>query len=223
MRQNFPLPRLARHFLSSALLSAIALTFVQFCANAQSTYPPCEPPLADEYLVLVETETPAQIEEVLTLLRGSINATACNYLNETVTRIGGFDSFAVANEWAQYVGGNLGVATFVARPPGANPAEVVPSSPSPNSPSYNPEPLGSGYAVLVDFFNNPQVATQLREFLNKEIDLVSYGQRPYLLAEYTENQGKANRVLQTLSDRGFWVTVVDSRNVILLDTAVGGE
>jgi hypothetical protein len=67
------------------------------------------------------------------------------------------------------------------------------------------------------------VATQLREFLNKEIDLVSYGQRPYLLAEYTENQGKANRVLQTLSDRGFWVTVVDSRNVILLDTAVGGE
>jgi len=50
--------------------------------------------------------------------------------------------------------------------------------------------------------------------------LVSYGQRPYLLAVYTRNQREANSTLRELSDRGFWSMVVDSRRVTLLSPVV---
>ncbi|MCT7980164.1 hypothetical protein NG792_20785, partial [Laspinema sp. C3] len=96
-----------------------------------------------------------------------------------------------------------------------SPLPVVPSAGA-----YNPQPLGNGYAVLVDFFSNPQVAAELWQILRTDIGLVSYGQRPYLLATSTREQNRANELLQTLSDRGFFATIVDSGNVILLDSTV---
>jgi hypothetical protein len=50
--------------------------------------------------------------------------------------------------------------------------------------------------------------------------LVSYGQRPYLLARYTTSEREANSTLRQLSDRGFWSMVVDSRRVTLLKPVV---
>lgn len=92
--------------------------------------------------------------------------------------------------------------------------------PSENVPAYNPKPLGEGYAVLVDYFNQPDMAAQVQEAIGKEVGLVSYGQRPYLLALYTSNERNATSTLKTLSDRGFSVILVDSERVTLLRAQV---
>jgi hypothetical protein len=72
----------------------------------------------------------------------------------------------------------------------------------------------------VDYFNQPEVAAQVQKIVGDNVGLVSFGQRPYLLAVYTTNQRKANSTLRELSDRGFWSMVVDSRRVTLLRSRV---
>ncbi|WP_254564961.1 hypothetical protein [Oscillatoria sp. HE19RPO] len=206
-------------WLSPAFLVLSGLTLFTPATNAQPTYPACQPPLPDEYLVLVPTATVVDQDQIRRLIPGAIETTVCNYVNETVTRLGGFGRADQAQEWAQYVNSQAGIVAYVVGPAGVaatpSPLPVVPSAGA-----YNPQPLGNGYAVLVDFFSNPQVAGELWQILRTDIGLVSYGQRPYLLAELTDQQNRANQILQTLSDRGFFATVVDSRNVILLDDAV---
>lgn len=206
-------------WLSPAFLVLSGLTLFTPQGHAQPTYPACQPPLPDEYLVLVPTATVADQEEIRRLLPGPIESTVCNYVNETVTRLGGFGRANQAQEWAQYVNSQAGIVAYVVGPAGvAATPSPLPVGPSPGA--FNPQPLENGYAVLVDFFSNPQVAGELWQILRTDIGLVSYGQRPYLLAELTREQNRANQILQTLSDRGFFATVVDSRNVILLDDAV---
>jgi hypothetical protein len=73
---------------------------------------------------------------------------------------------------------------------------------------------------LVDYFNQPELASQVRQLLGSNVGLVSYGQRPYLLARYTTSEREANSTLRQLSDRGFWSMVVDSRRVTLLKPVV---
>jgi hypothetical protein len=170
--------------------------------------------------------------------------TVCSYLNDVVTRVGGFTTADTANAWAKYMRESIGLSAFVARPsevaaqPSPTPAQVSPTPTSPNptrspTPSppvqaarvqptqgYNPQVLGSGYAVLVDYFSNPELATQVRQLVGKDIGLVSYRQRPYLLAVHTNDQNLANSTLQALADRGFWAMVVDSRRVTLLRRAI---
>ncbi|MCT7981866.1 hypothetical protein NG796_01015 [Laspinema sp. A4] len=206
-------------WLSPAFLALSGLTLCAPYGHAQPTYPACQPPLPDEYLVLVPTATLTTQEEIRRLLPGAIETTVCNYVNETVTRLGGFGNADQAQEWAQYVNSQVGIAAYVVRPVGVA-ATPSPLPVMPSAGAYNPQPLGNGYAVLVDFFSNPQVAGELWQILRSDIGLVSYGQRPYLLAEVTREQDKANQILQTLSDRGFFATVVDGSNVILLDNAV---
>ncbi|MBD2185889.1 hypothetical protein H6S82_02160 [Planktothrix sp. FACHB-1355] len=99
-------------------------------------------------------------------------------------------------------------------------AQVTATPPSENSPAYNPQPLGTGYAVLVDYFNQPEIAAQVQEALKKEVGLVSYGQRPYLLVLHTTDQKNATSIFEDLSDRGFWVMLVDSDKVTLLRARV---
>ncbi len=60
----------------------------------------------------------------------------------------------------------------------------------------------------------------MRQLLGTNVGLVSYGQRPYLLAVYSDDQKKVNSTLQQLSDRGFFAMLVDSRKVILLKAVV---
>ena len=99
-----------------------------------------------------------------------------------------------------------------------SPPLIAQDSPSPanNLPAYNPKPLGTGYAILVDYFNQPEIAKQVQEALGKEVGLVSYAQRPYLLISHTTNQINATDTFQMLSKRGFWVMLVDSQKVTLL-------
>lgn len=74
--------------------------------------------------------------------------------------------------------------------------------------------------MLVDYANQPEVAIALRQVLSRDVGLVAYGQRPYLLAVQTADLATANAVLQSLSDRNFTALIVDSQSAILLTPVV---
>jgi hypothetical protein len=150
-------------------------------------------------------------EQIQRTLPANTQFSVCRYLDDTVTRVAGFRRLEDADSWARYVRDIVGLSAYVVRP---SSAKVF------TSPAYNPQPLGDGYAVLVDYFNQPELAAQVQQIVGDNVGLVSYGQRPYLLAVYTTSQRKANSTLRELSDRGFWSMVVDSRRVTLLRSKV---
>jgi hypothetical protein len=200
--------------MSSLLLALAGLSGFADLARTQESISACQPPQSNEYILLVPTQTKEERERLRQTLPANIQLTVCRYLDDTVTRIAGFKRIEDANDWARYVKDLVGLSAFVLRP-GATP--VAANTPAP---AYNPKPLGEGYAVLVDYFNQPEVAAQLRQLLGSDVGLVSYGKRPYLLAAYTTSESQANSTLRRLSDRGFWSMVVDSRRVTLLRPVV---
>ncbi|HAA33489.1 MAG TPA: hypothetical protein DCE56_44425 [Cyanobacteria bacterium UBA8553] len=196
----------------SVLLVFVGLmSFADSCL-AQQTVSPCQPPQANEYLLLVLSKSLEIQEHLQRTLPANTQTTFCRYLDDKVTRIAGFRSLDNANSWARYVKEIVGLSAFVVRPTQA----TLPT----NSLAYNPQPLGEGYAVLVDYLNQPEIAIKLKQILGKDVGLVSFGQRPYLLASYTTNQREANSVLRKLSDRGFWSMLVDSNRVTLLRSVI---
>ncbi|AFZ18941.1 hypothetical protein Mic7113_3202 [Allocoleopsis franciscana PCC 7113] len=198
--------------VSSGLLTLVSLSGFFNLAQAQPSMSPCQPPQSNEYLLLVRTSTQESQEQLQRTLPANTQFTVCRYLEDTVTRVSGFKRVEDANDWARYVKEIVGLSAYVLRPS----ATTV----STNIPSYNPQPLGEGYAVLVDYFNQPEVAGKLKQLLGSDVGLVSYGTRPYLLVVYTNDQSKANSTLRRLSDRGFLSMVVDSRRVTLLRPVV---
>ncbi|WP_199313974.1 hypothetical protein [Leptolyngbya sp. FACHB-671] len=213
----------------AAVVAGITITGINITgimgqrAIAQSA-PACEPPAAGEYLLLVVSESGQTPEQLRRTLPPNASTTVCRYLDNTVTRVGGFTDAEVANSWAQYLSDLGGMQAFVARPSEATSTQAqapnTQPAPSTETLSYNPQPLAAGYAVLVDYFNRPEAATDVQQVLGSQVGLVSYGQRPYLLALHTSDAAVANSVLQRLSDRNFLALVVDSRRVILLTPAV---
>jgi hypothetical protein len=99
---------------------------------------------------------------------------------------------------------------------------VAAASPSGTNQAYSPQPLGSGYAVLVHYFNRPEVAADVSQVTSQPVGLVAYEQRPFLLAAYTTDASAAATILQSLSERGFTAVIVDSRRAILLTPSVIG-
>ena len=246
------IPRRFPALLSPVLLAGASLTIAASVTaqippapplletpSAQANYADCQPPSPGEYLLLVVSKTPESQEQVRRTVPPKTTVTVCNYLNDVVTRVGGFATADTANAWAKYMRESIGLSAVVARPSevAAQPSpSPMPVSPKPvaagttRSPAqkaqvqptrgYNPQVLGAGYAVLVDYFSKPELATQVQQLVGKEIGLVAYRQRPFLLAVYTNDQSVANSTLQALTDRGFWAMVVDSRRVTLLRQAV---
>lgn len=212
--------------------------------RAMAQLPACQPPSSSEYLLLAVTPNADAQARVIAILPSSSPRTTCDYLGETVLRIGGFASPDSANAWASYIGSQASVSAFVAKPtiagqppgltplpPAAAPPSILPPSPATASPTapaptptigsqFNPQPLGSGYAVLVNYYNRPEVAVQVKQTAG-QVGLVSYGQKPFLLASFTSDQSAANVLLQALTDKGLWAMVVDGRRVILLKPSVG--
>lgn len=204
----------------------------QLAPGPTSAIAACQPPQPAEFLLLVVTRTPDSQLQVNQLLPPNTSIGICQYLNDTVTRVGGFRTLDRANAWARYITETTGLAAFVARPaesPGSSAAAQPPTSSPPTATKpagqtsvpatgagFNPKPLGPGYAVLVNYANQPETAAKVQQVLGKEVGLAAYGQSPFLLALYTTDSNAAYAALQTLSDRGFWATLVDSRRVILL-------
>jgi len=225
--------------ISSALLAIAGLSVGVDDALAQSQKQSCQPPEAGEYLLLVVTQSRPSQRLLRQSLPDKAKLTVCQYIDNVVTRIGGFRSLSDAQKWVRYVTDIAGLPAFVVEP-SVDAALVAnkpspPSPPSPTSireeeqkpkptsenvPAFNPQLLGRGYAVLVEYSNQPEVATQLQQILGKKVGLVSFGQRPYLLAMYTTNERNASNTFRLLSDRGFLVMLVDGNKVTLLKPQV---
>jgi len=179
---------------------------------AQQANPICQPPSAGEYLLLVISPTADNQKQLRDALPNEIKSTTCQYLTDTVTRIGGFNKIDDANRWARYINNIVGLSAIITTRPG---------EPQPQTITYNPQTLKAGYAVLVDYFNRPELANSVQKVLGGNVGFATYGQRPYLLAVYTTNQQEAYSTLQKLNDRGFVAYLVDSRKVVLLKSVVG--
>lgn len=212
--------------IANALVSGLVLALVgssgginSAFAQRQQELPVCQPPNAGEYLLLVISPTANNQKQLRHALPSNIKTTTCRYLKDTVTRIGGFTKIDDANNWAKYINNVAGLSGIITtRPSETARREVVQTQPQPVS--YKPERLGGGFAVLVDYYNRPEVANQVRQVVRGDVGFVSYGQRPYLLAIYTPNQKEAYSTLEKLSEQGFFALLVDSRKVVLLRSTV---
>jgi hypothetical protein len=208
--------------LPSALLLAIA-AFLGGASPvfAQQALADCQPPSVGEYLLLVVSPTADNQKQLRNALPSELPTVTCKYLNETVTRIGGFKKIDDANRWARYVGNIVGLSAIITTRPTTATAKVSAGSVTPaRTISYKPQALGAGYAVLVDYFNRPETANSLQQAVGGNVGFASYGQRPYLLAVYTTKQKDAYNILQKLNERGFFAILVDSRKVVLLRSVV---
>jgi hypothetical protein len=229
--------RVAQSILGwSTLLATAGLAVKIDAAVAQSSMPNCQLPKPGEYLLLVESKTPRTRELVRQTVPNTTNVTLCRYSDNVVTRIGGFANAEEVQKWVRYLNDIVGLQAFLVEPPVVVQAasetasetvvarrSAVESQPvvtSENIPAFNPQPLGTGYAVLVDFFNKPEIAEQVQRLVGKEVGLVSFAQRPYLLVLHTTNDSNATNTFQLLSDRGFVVMMVDGRKVTLLRSQV---
>lgn len=213
--------------IPNALVSGLVLAIVgssgginSAFAQRQQDLPVCQPPNAGEYLLLVISPTADNQKQLRHALPSNIKTTTCRYLKDTVTRIGGFTKIDEANSWAKYINNIAGLSGIITTRPSdtARSREVVQTPPQ--TVSYKPERLGGGFAVLVDYYNRPEVANQVRQVVGGDVGFVSYGQRPYLLAIYTPNQKEAYSTLEKLSEQGFFALLVDSRKVVLLRSTV---
>ncbi len=213
-----PDPGFNRRIGCSAAIGAIVL----FAIPVQSQVPSdCPPPARGEYLLLAPTVLPESQAMVRSKAPSDATIAVCRYLGETVTRIGGFSTESAASVWGQYLIRTTGVKVTIASPPTALTATPTPSTPTPANtrstlPPYSPKVLGTGYAVIVNYNNRPEAAVQLKQAMNTTVGVVSYGERPYLLAHRTDDQAAANAIMKLLSDRGFLAMVVDARRVVLL-------
>ncbi|MBD2235937.1 hypothetical protein H6G35_04755 [Aulosira sp. FACHB-113] len=204
--QRFP------YLLHTVVLAIAGLINGMSSVNAQQALPACQPPNAGEYLLLIVSPTADNQKQLRNALPNELKSTTCQYLSDTVTRIGGFNKIDDAQRWARYINNIVGLSGIIT----TKPADVQ----APQNISFKPQTLGEGYAVLVDYFNRPELASDVEKVVEGDIGFASYGQRPYLLAVYTTNQKEAHNTLKKLNERGFVAYLVDSRKVTLLRSNV---
>jgi hypothetical protein len=220
--------------------------------QAMAQFPPCPPPAANEYLLLVRSNTEAERTRVQNLLPSNSTVMVCDYLNDTVVRAGGFTNLENANAWAQYMTEVEGFQAFVARPattatqptppttdttfpangstpsangstPPANGSTTTPSQPVVTQPvqtAYAPQPLGTGFAVLVDYQFQPESAINIQRQVGQAVGLAVYRQRSYLLIAHSPDVNGAASTLAVLSSLGIPGFIVDSQETVMLTPAV---
>ncbi|MEO0540458.1 MAG: hypothetical protein AAFZ80_06295 [Cyanobacteria bacterium P01_A01_bin.105] len=185
---------------------------------AAQTFPPCPAPAAEEYLLLARGQTVAERDRIADALPAASPVLVCRYNEEVVVRAGGFDNLEAANAWALYLRDIEGVETVVAQP--AADGDIPPST---GTETYRPQQLAVGYAVLVDYANDPEVAATAAAILNQSVGLAVYRQQPYLLAAHTASPEEAAGVLQQLAAADLNVILVDSQQVVRLVAAIALE
>jgi len=183
----------------------------------------CQQPNVGEYLLLVLSPTPENQKQLRAALPTEQKTVVCKYTNQIVTRVGGFTNIDDANRWARYIQNIVGlsatITTRATEPATRQVPQTIPNIQTPKI-TYNPKILGEGYAILVDYFNRPEMVSSLRNAVGGDVGFVSYGQRPYLLAVYTTNQKEAYNTLQKLSETGFVAILADGQKVVLLRSIV---
>jgi hypothetical protein len=231
---NYQLPITNHKFMqilkilpSSLLIAALPLISTISPVIAQQNIANCQPPTKGEYLLLVISSTTENQKQLRSALPTELKTVICKYNNQTVTRIGGFKKIDDANRWARYIQNIVGLSAIITtRAPQQAPGQTAPAQTAPGQKvptskiTYNPKILGEGYAILVDYFNRPEMVSSLQKSVGGDVGFVSYGQRPYLLAVYTTNQKEAYNTLQKLSENGFVTILADGRKVVLLRSTV---
>ena len=204
---------------TALLLSTVSLLCGINSASAQRNTPTCQAPRTGEYLLLVVSPTSDNQTQLKRVLPSKIKTNTCKYLDDTVTRIGGFKKIDDANRWARYIKDSAGLSAIITTRPTGTPTPSQAGTQA-TTISYKPRNLGDGYAVLVDYYNRPQLASEVRKAVKGDVGFVAYGRRPYLLATYTSNRNEAYQTLEELSKRGFFAIIVDSQKVMLLRSVV---
>jgi hypothetical protein len=197
-------------FLSSLLLGLVSVTNSMQPASAVQE---CLPPNTGEYLLVIVSESPSSQSIVRNTVPPDINIVICRYLKNVVSSISGFDDQYVAEDWAKYLGEKTGLASYVIKP-NPNITPIKPAEP------FLPRNLDKGFAVIVDYNNQPAVLNQLERTLGRSVGLISYGQRVYLLVTYTPDKDVATSSLFNLSSRGFNTFIVDSSQVTILKSGI---
>ena len=206
------------------LSSVLLLTVTPLISNinpviAQQNLTNCQPPNIGEYLLLIVSPTTENQKQLRSALPTEFKPVICKYNNQIVTRTGGFKNVDDASRWGRYIQNIVGLSPII-----TTRATEQPPQPTPNRVnskiSYNPKILGEGYAILIDYFNRPEMVSRLQKAVGGNVGFVSYGQRPYLLAVYTNNQQQAYNTLQKLSNSGFVAVLADGRKVVLLRSIV---
>jgi hypothetical protein len=231
---------LAAPVLSAALVTSLATSLVTSLAtpaSAQSRLPACPPPTAQEFLVLVRGETEADRSKIATILPETNTVLVCQYLDETLVRAGGFTSLETANAWASYMTTVEGFESFVSRPNSqvaAQPTGASTGSPPASSPSassqaansasassaaYQPRRLAPGYAVLVSYGSQLEIANTVGQLV-RPVGLAVYRQQAYLLADYSSDEASALATLQRLNDAQLTAILVDAEQVVRLSAEV---
>ncbi|MEA5450702.1 hypothetical protein VB780_19135 [Leptolyngbya sp. CCNP1308] len=218
---------------------------------AQAQFPPCPPPAANEYLLLVRSNTEAERTRVQNLLPSNSTVLVCDYLNDTVVRAGGFTNLENANAWAQYMTEVEGFQAFVARPatiaaqptpptggttpptsgttPPADGTSPNNGTPAPGTApattqtaptTYAPQPLGTGFAVLVDYQYQPESAIAIQRQVGQAVGLAVHRQRSYLLIAHSPDVAGAASTLSVLTGLNIPGFIVDSQEVVMLTPAV---
>ncbi|MGB6298543.1 MAG: hypothetical protein WBF90_20510 [Rivularia sp. (in: cyanobacteria)] len=204
---------------TALILSTAGLLCGINSVSAQRNIPTCQSPRTGEYLLLVVSPTSDNQTQLKRILPTKIRTDTCKYLDDTVTRIGGFKKIDDANRWARYIKDSAGLSAIITTRPTGTPTPSQAGTQA-NTVSYKPRRLGDGYAVLVDYYNRPQLASEVRKAVKGDVGFVAYGRRPYLLATYTSDQKQAYQTLEELSKRGFFAIIVDSQKVMLLRSVV---
>lgn len=179
--------------------------------------PVCPPPAAQEYLLLVRGNGAVERNEIAATLPEESSVLICQYLDEPVVRAGRFTSLESANAWATYMTTVAGYESFVLRPASS---QVASQQGSVNgSGLYQPRRLTPGYAVLVEYGSNPDVAIAVGQ-VTRPVGLAVYQQRHYLLAAHTADAASAAAVLQRLSNAQQPALLVDAQEVVQLAPTV---
>ncbi|NJK39428.1 MAG: hypothetical protein HC835_21040 [Oscillatoriales cyanobacterium RM2_1_1] len=218
----------------AGLITAISLNLIpQLISQPALAQTNCQAPGAGEYLVLVVSQTEADQDLARRSLPEDVESQVCRYLEDTVTRLGGFGDRLIAQDWANFIADNIGLQAYVVKPDNPPtpdgisarpPASLGLGSTKPSTGQSQPEVAtqsqGISYAILVDYLNQPELAAQVERATGQKIGLASYGQRSYLLVKYTDSLDEANIALQNLSRQGFWPFVVDRRRVTVISPEI---
>lgn len=190
--------------------------FLSPIATLAQALPVCPPPAAQEYLLLVRGENAAERNEIAATLPEESSVLICQYLNEPVVRAGRFTSLESANAWASYMTTVVGYESFVLRP--AN-SQVAGGTGTVNSGLYQPRRLAPGYAVLVEYGTDPEVAIAVGQ-VTRPVGLAVYQQRHYLLAAHTPDATSAAAILQRLSNAQQPALLVEAQDVVQISPSV---